>query len=330
MAAPDLRLARYSRPHLLQSPAWGQFKANFGWTPVVFNTNTCSAQVLFKTLPLGYTAAYLPKGPYGTHWQTLWPDVERECRQRKAVFLQVEPDLVEPYDERLLEDWLPGFSQEESTIQPRGTILIDLSQTEEQLLAAMKQKTRYNIRLALKKGVVVSESPDIQGFYEQMQTTGSRDGFAVHDISYFQKVYEIFSPRGECVLLTARHEGRDLAFLMLFLEGNRSWYFYGASDDASRNLMPTYLLQWEAMRWAKAHGAQEYDLWGIPDASEAELEAQFTDRADGLWGVYRFKRGFGGQVARSAPAYIKVFKPLLYRAYTWLREKRGGGENAAA
>jgi hypothetical protein len=83
---------------------------------------------------------------------------------------------------------------------------------------------------------------------------------------------------------------------MLFLSGERSWYFYGASDDASRNLMPTYLLQWEAMRWSKAHGATIYDLWGIPYASAEELEEQFTQRSDGLWGVYRFKRGFGGEV----------------------------------
>ena len=94
----------------------------------------------------------------------------------------------------------------------------------------------------------------------------------------------------------AEYEGRPLAGLMVFARGSRSWYFYGASNDEERNRMPTYLLQWEAMRWAKARGCSEYDLWGIPDADEEALEAGFASRSDGLWGVYRFKRGFGGTI----------------------------------
>jgi len=207
-----------------------------------------------------------------------------------------------------LAEQMRGFTVEPHTIQPRSTILVDLTGNEDELLARMKQKTRYNIRLAEKKGVVVRETNDIQGFYQLMQTTGTRDGFAVHDISYYQKAYDIFSPSGACVLLGAFHEEKPLAYLMLFLSGERSWYFYGASDDASRNLMPTYLLQWAAMRWSKAHGATIYDLWGIPDASAEELEEQFMQRSDGLWGVYRFKRGFGGEVVRSAPAFIRVYQ----------------------
>jgi lipid II:glycine glycyltransferase (peptidoglycan interpeptide bridge formation enzyme) len=97
-----------------------------------------------------------------------------------------------------------------------------------------------------------------------------------------------------------------------------------------RNLMPTYLLQWEAMRWAKANGAKTYDLWGIPDEDEAVLEEQFTSRSDGLWGVYRFKRGFGGQILRSAPAFIRVYNPLLYRAYKIMQSRRQGEANAPA
>jgi Uncharacterized protein involved in methicillin resistance len=88
----------------------------------------------------------------------------------------------------------------------------------------------------------------------------------------------------------------------VFARGRRAWYVYGASNDQERNRMPTYLLQWEAMRWARARGAEEYDLWGVPDADEETLEAHFTERSDGLWGVYRFKRGFGGQVKRAAQA----------------------------
>ena len=309
-------------PHLLQSPLWGKFKAAFGWKPEFFRSESAQAQVLFRRLPLGLSIAYLPKGPVGQNWVSLWPQIDAACKSNRAVFLQVEPDLAEGELTAELANQMPGFSTENHTIQPRSTILVDLKADEEDLLARMKQKTRYNIRLAEKKGVVVRETDDIQGFFHLMQTTGTRDGFAVHDISYYQKAFEIFSPTGACVLLGAFHEDRPLAYLMLFLAGERSWYFYGASDDASRNLMPTYLLQWEAMRWSKTHGATVYDLWGIPDASEAELEEQFMQRSEGLWGVYRFKRGFGGKVVRSVPAFIQVYKPLFYHLYQKIRAGR--------
>jgi len=309
-------------PHLLQSSLWGQVKAGFGWKPEVFRSQTAQAQVLFRQLPLGLSLAYLPKGPVGKNWDSLWPQIDIACKKRHAAFLQVEPDLAEGELTDELRANLQGFLMEPQTIQPRTTILVDLQPGEEDLLARMKQKTRYNIRLAEKKGVVVRETNDIRGFYQLMQTTGVRDGFAVHDISYYKKVYETFSPSGACVLLGAFCEEKPLAYLMLFLSGERSWYFYGASDDNSRNLMPTYLLQWEAMRWSKAHGATIYDLWGIPDARGDELEEQFMQRSDGLWGVYRFKRGFGGEVVRSAPAFIRVYKPLLYRLYQKIRAGR--------
>ncbi len=309
-------------PHLLQSPLWGQFKAEFGWEPKTFSSPTAHAQVLFRKLPLGLSLAYLPKGPSGQDWASLWPQIDVACKRRRAVFLQVEPDVPESDLTPELLNQIPDFLAEPHTIQPRNTILVDLNADEEELLARMKQKTRYNIRLAEKKGVVVRETNDIPGFYLLMQTTGARDGFAVHDISYYQKAFDIFSPQGDCVLLGAYHEDQPLAYLMLFLLGERSWYFYGASDDTSRNLMPTYLLQWEAMRWSKAHGATIYDLWGIPDASEEALEEQFMQRSEGLWGVYRFKRGFGGKVVRSAPAFVRVYKPLLFRAYQKIRAGR--------
>lgn len=312
----------FHTPHLLQSPLWGQFKAEFGWEPKVFSNASAQAQVLFRKLPLGFSIAYLPKGPVGKDWASLWGQIDAACKQHRAVFLQVEPDLAEGDLTSELAEQMQGFTVEPHTIQPRSTILVDLQADEDELLARMKQKTRYNIRLAEKKGVVVRETDDIQGFYNLMQTTGTRDDFAVHDISYYQKAFGIFSPSGACVLLGAYYEEKPLAYLMLFLSGERSWYFYGASDDTSRNLMPTYLLQWEAMRWSKAHGATIYDLWGIPDASAEELEEQFTKRSDGLWGVYRFKRGFGGEVVRSVPAYIRVYKPLLYLAYQKIRARR--------
>lgn len=326
----DEFLERFPQAHLLQTAGWAEFKADFGWTSARVRSENACAQILFKALPLGLTIAYLPKGPVGANWNEIVPQIDTLCRARNAVFLQVEPDLFEPLPAVFLESSFAGFRQEEHTIQPRRTILIDLSPDEEQLLAAMKQKTRYNVRLAEKKGVRVSLSADLRGFYRMMQTTAKRDGFALHDFSYYQRVFQIFEPRGKCALLEASLDNQALAYLMVFVHRERAWYFYGASDDESRNLMPTYLLQWEAMRWAKAHGAAVYDLWGIPDEDEETLERDFPSRSDGLWGVYRFKRGFGGRVARSAPALIKVYRPLIYKAYQIYRAQKQAGLDAAS
>ena len=178
----------------------------------------------------------------------------------------------------------------------------------------MKPKCRYNIRLAEKKGVTVRAWDDIPAFHEMMTVTGGRDNFGVHSLEYYQRAYELFHPKGTCELLVAEYEGKPLASLMVFANGKRAWYVYGASNDQERNRMPTYLLQWEAIRWAKARGCEEYDLWGVPDENEEILEANFETRHDGLWGVYRFKRGFGGQLKRAAQALDRVYNPLLYWA----------------
>jgi lipid II:glycine glycyltransferase (peptidoglycan interpeptide bridge formation enzyme) len=179
----------------------------------------------------------------------------------------------------------------------------------------MKQKTRYNIRLAEKKGVIVRPWDDLESFHKMMLLTGGRDGFGVHAREYYQRAYELLHPKQMGELLLAEYEGKFLAALFVASYGKRAYYLYGASTDEERNRMPTYLLQWEAMKWAKARGCEEYDLWGVPDEEEPTLEANFETRHDGLWGVYRFKRGFGGELKRAAQAMDKVYNLLLYWAY---------------
>ena len=306
--------------HILQSEAWGELKSEFGWRAVRVTAGDCSAQILFRKLPLGFTLGYIPKGPVGDPWKwdSLWPLVDARCRRERAVFLKVEADLWEGEAEDL---WggqpPPGFRLSPHEIQPRRTLVVDLSPPEAEILARMKQKTRYNIRLAARKGVTVTQSDDVETFHALMQVTGERDAFGVHTLDYYRRAMELFAPRGEAALLMAEYEGEPLAGVMVFARGGRAWYFYGASSNAQRQRMPTYLLQWEAMRWAKARGCREYDLWGVPDADEATLEANFLERRDGLWGVYRFKRGFGGQLRRAAPAWDRVYIPWLYRLYLW-------------
>jgi lipid II:glycine glycyltransferase (peptidoglycan interpeptide bridge formation enzyme) len=310
--------------HLLQTSAWGALKQEFGWgvDHVLGGQNLLGAQILFKSMLFGYRLAYIPKGPVGwqaesaggeASWQGFLPAVDEICRQRRAVLLIMEPD----FGENQITCEPAGFSPGLQTIQPRRTLLVDLTGGESAVLGRMKQKTRYNIRLAQKKGVISQPSQDIETFYQLMMATAQRDAFGVHTLGYYQKAYQIFRPLGECELFIAEYEGEPLAGLMVFAHGSRAWYLYGASTEQHRELMPTYLVQWEAMRWAIQRGCSTYDLWGVPDDDEADLEANFTQRADGLWGVYRFKRGFGGILRRSAGSYERVYNPALYAIYHW-------------
>ena len=292
---------------------WGELKNNFGWEPVRVISVDVGAQILFRKLPLGFTIAYMPKVPSDQFWQ----EVDSICKKNRAVFLKIEPDM---WEDATTISQLPITNYQLRTsphnIQPPRTIIVDINASEEDILARMKPKCRYNIRLAEKKGVTVRTWDDVSAFHEMMIVTGGRDGFGVHSKEYYQRAYELFHPKGTCELLLAEYEGKPLTSLMVFANGKRAWYVYGASNNEERNRMPTYLLQWEAIRWAKARGCEEYDLWGVPDENEETLEAQFESRHDGLWGVYRFKRGFGGQIKRAAQALDRVYNPFLYWLYT--------------
>ncbi len=317
-------LTQFPDSHLLQTAAWGELKTPFGWQAQWVIAGATGAQVLFRRLPLGLTLAYIPKGPLGPDWLRLWPEVDQLCRKESAVLLKVEPDAWEPAPAALGE-CLPGFLPDQPAIQPRRTVVVNLAGSEEEILARMKQKTRYNIRLAQKKEVEVHPSGDLDTFYRLMVTTGQRDRFGVHRLEYYRRAYKLFSVRDECCLLQADYAGQPLAALMVFLCGKRAWYFYGASSDLERTRMPAYLLQWHAMLWARQHGCLEYDLWGVPDEDLGTLEANFEQRQAGLWGVYRFKRGFGGQLKRSVGAWDRVYKPVFYTFYRWWLKRRGAG-----
>ncbi len=321
--------------HILQTPAWGQLKAAFGWsyTCVALADDSdlvTGAQILFRPLPLGLgTIAYIPKGPL-VDWEdsdrvaTLWRVIDAAARARHAAFLKIEPDIEDNpiWRERLTA---MGFRPSPQTLQPPRTLVVDIAPEEEAILGAMKPKTRYNIGLAQRKGVTVRQgsAADLRTFNRLMAETAQRDAFAVHSPAYYELAYRLFVPCGRAALLLAEYAGEALAGLMVFALGRTAWYFYGASSDRHRNLMSTYLLQWEAMRWARARGCTAYDLWGVPDADEATLEAQFTERNDGLWGVYRFKRGFGGRLVRSIGAWDRVYNMPLYWAYRQYINRRG-------
>jgi lipid II:glycine glycyltransferase (peptidoglycan interpeptide bridge formation enzyme) len=306
-------LTEHPNAHLLQTGEWGELKSAFGWKPVRVISGDVGAQILFRKLPLGFTVGYIPKAVVSNQSSSdqFWNEIDSVCKQNRAIFLKLEPDSWDSAF-RILNS---AFRISSHNIQPPRTVTIDIRGTEEEILAKMKPKTRYNTRLAEKKGVTVRAWDDIEAFHKMMLVTGGRDGFGIHSLEYYKRAYELLYPKGLGEILVAEYEGRPLAALFVARNGRCAYYLYGASTDEERNRMPTYLLQWEAMKWAKARGCEEYDLWGVPDEDEATLEANFESRHDGLWGVYRFKRGFGGELKRAAQAMDRVYNPLLYWAY---------------
>lgn len=308
-------LQGYPNAHLLQTAAWGELKSAFGWSHEFVTHRDRGASILFRRVLPGFTIAYIPEGPVGEWEPEFLAGVEKVCRRRGAFMLKVEPD--QHWDPHIADRYSElGFQPSLQTIQPPRTIIIDLTADEEEILMRMKSKTRYNIRLAGRKGVEVSTWSDIAAFAVMMEETADRDEFGAHDKAYFRKAYDLFHPSGACELFVAEVDSLPVAAIMVFKRGGRAWYLYGASRSFHREKMPTYALQWQAMRWAKANGCTSYDLWGIPNYDEHELEDQFTERSDGLWGVYRFKRGFGGEVSRTMGAWDLVLDPLRYRMYT--------------
>jgi peptidoglycan pentaglycine glycine transferase (the first glycine) len=334
----DTYVANHPSGHLLQSWAWGELKARFGWRVVrlalVEDGKILSgAQVLFRPVSPLFSLAYVPKGPL-VDWiddvqvNTLLAGLRRLCHSQQSVFLKIEPNAS---DDAVLRDTI---SQKDCvvsqfTVQPPRTIVVDVTPAEEAILAAMKQKTRYNIRVALRKGVTVRTGigDDLPTFFRLMQTTGQRDHFGVHGLDYFRTMFELFAPE-RAALLLAEVQEEPVAGLMVLAHPPTAYYLFGASSNSHREKMPSYLLQWEAMRWARSKSCQTYDLWGIPDADEETLEAKFVAHSQdpsGLWGVYRFKRGFGGRVTRAIGAFDFVYSRPLYWIYQqWMAHRPRG------
>ncbi|NOZ72514.1 MAG: peptidoglycan bridge formation glycyltransferase FemA/FemB family protein [Chloroflexi bacterium] len=315
----DALLLHFARPHILQSSHWAALKAPTWQSQALLwgevEHPVAVANVLTRRLgrlPVG--VQYVPKGPIVAGDSTTWSEVlaglEQQVRQSGALFIKIDPDVdAESEAGQILITLLQkrGWVFSPDQIQFRNTVLSDLSQNEETLLAGMKQKTRYNIRLAARRGVQVHTSADFDTFYDLYAQTSQRDGFLIRPRDYYLRVMQRLQSAGLGQLLLAEVEGRPVAGVFLFRFGATAWYFYGASSNEHRRLMPNYLLQWEAMRWAKAQGCTTYDWWGAPNT---------LTESDPMWGVVRFKLGFGGSLRQWIGAWDYAPRPALYRLYT--------------
>ncbi len=322
------------QPHYL---VWTDDSFHAGDTPPVLQPGqaVAAALVLQRRIPIGGFAArlsvlYAPKGPLLRAWEDaalrerVLADMERFARRTGAIFLKVDPDVPlgwgVPGEAGAAENPVGGAVQgllasrgwrySSDQVQFRNTVLLDLRSSEEEILARMKQKTRYNIRLAARKGVVVriATREDWGLLYRMYAETAARDNFTIRSEAYYRTVFAALSGPQEPLLepLIAEVEGEPVAAVCVVRFAGQAYYFYGMSRSLHRNKMPSYLLQWEAMRRAKAAGCHTYDLWGAPEV---------FDESDSMWGVFRFKRGLGGKVLRTLGAWDFVARPFWHRVY---------------
>jgi peptidoglycan pentaglycine glycine transferase (the first glycine) len=322
-------VARAPSGHLMQSYEWGDFKAALGWRVQRIGVEcdgriVAGAQVLLRPLPwLPLSIAYVPKGPMvdpedDRAVAELSSAVHQAARKQRAIFLRIEPNLP---DDGRVHDVLQrcGFRPSVHTNQPRSTIVIDLAGGEDVVLANMpRKKTRKLIRRAIREGVKIVEggSEDICDFYRILRSTAEMKGFPAHDKVFYEQAWRTFQGTGAIKLLLAKYQEKTVAGKMIFVFGDRSMHFWGGTSHEGRDVYASYLIQWEAIKWAIARGCKYCDLWGIPDEiAEMLKKGQDVpkDRLGGLWGVYSFKRGFGGEVECYAGAYDYVYRPLLYR-----------------
>ncbi len=324
--------------HVLQTTQWAEVKSEVGWRSHALSWKNeqgeiaAAANILVRTVkPLGFgpkmAIGYIPRGPM-LDWhdaslrQKVLTDIEQFTRDQGLIFMKIDPELEMgrgiPGDERAEEDVLGSTVTAEWTqhkwrysveqIQFKNTAVLDLTGTEEDWLKRMKQKARYNLRLAQRSGVVIrlAEDKELPALYHLYAQTAARDHFIIREEAYYLGVWRRFISAGMADALIAEVEGQLVAGVMLFHYGKRAWYLYGMSSPLHREKMPNNLLQWEAMRLARSKGCEVYDLWGAPD---------IFDESDSMFGVFRFKDGLGATVIRTAGAWDYPVKPFLYFIY---------------
>jgi lipid II:glycine glycyltransferase (peptidoglycan interpeptide bridge formation enzyme) len=313
------------QPSLLQTWEWGELKSRYGWDVDHRVWRDESGKPLAAALLLSRVQSiplvggslkilYCPKGPL-LDWSNpirtqVLQDLQQYTQDQRAIYLKMDPELVIAKGFEEAASYEPdlraanivrrieksGWEISNQQIQFKNTFWIDLNPSEEQLLVNMKQKTRYNIRLAEKKGVQVRQAglDDMEMIYAMYAETALRDGFIIRPKGYYLDVWRTFMDAGMASPLLAEVDGDTVAGLFLFHFGSRSWYIYGMSRDLHREKMPNYLLQWAAIKRSKQLGCDTYDLWGAPD--------EFNE-ADRMWGVYKFKEGLGGKVVQTTGAF---------------------------
>lgn len=313
-------LENNERCNFQQSLEWAKVKTS--WKREVILAEDSSKKIIgslmvwIRKIPIFGNIMYSARGPVcDTHnievLKQLTEGAKLLAKKYNAIVLRIEPDIKSDDTEfrnimlelgYSIKDDAKNFREE---IQPRYVFRLDTKgKTEDEIFKNFHSKTRYNIRLATKKGVTVKEGTreDLKDFHKIMITTGLRDGFITRPLEYFERMYDCLGSEHMKIIM-AYYDGKPISGVIPIMYGNKTWYLYGASSNEHRNLMPNYLLQWEMIKIAISRKSDIYDLRGVPGI------------ADNSNGLFRFKKGFGAEYTEFIGEVYIPFKPLTYKMY---------------
>lgn len=341
----DQFVRSHPKGHFSQTWEWGTVKQGMGWEslPLILEEDgqiRASLLILKRRIPLpGLKTCifYSPRGPVvdiadPKLCRELFNGAERVARDHRAIFLKIDPDV--PVTDKdfiaILEQC--RFKRNDTGldfegVQPAFVFRLDITPDEEQLLTNMHSKTRYNIRLAGKRGVTIRKThgkAELPVFYSILEETAVRDKFLIRGYEYFELMWHELVEAGLAEIFLAEYQGNIVSGTLALILGDKAWYLYGASSNDYRKVMPNYLIQWEMIRWARAQGCKIYDFRGV----SGDL-----DENNPLYGLYRFKKGFNGEFIEFVGDWDRVYSPGLYLLWTrvlpWYRKmarKRAGLE----
>ncbi len=301
--------------HPLQSFEWGEFREKTGIKIVRRGVEekgemTDGFTITIHKIPkTKYNIGYLPKGNNPT--KEVLSEIERIGKENNCIFVQLEPNIESPSGDKFNKKNLVHSAHPLFT---KYTFEIDLKKSEDELLKEFGSKTRYNIRLAHKKGVRVEIDYSKKAFDKYLELTNEttkRQEFYAHTPSYHKTMWETLSkknPKGlSAHLLTATFEKEILTTWILFTFKDTLYYPYGASTQRHKNLMASNLVMWEAILFGKKMGLKKFDLWGSlgPDAKES----------DSWYGFHKFKLGYNPRHVEFVGSYDLIINPRLYTGY---------------
>lgn len=329
--------------HFLQTSLWANVKRENGWVPFYLLWKDLQGNIIAGALILerivkilnliSAKVHYCPKGPLlitkdNDKINEVILGLQSFSKNRKGIFIKIDPDFVTEIQADNIEDFsflnfnsdFPEFLQKNSWIQSkeqiqfRNTIVIPLEKPDEEILKDMKQKTRYNIRLSERKGVKVriGDNSDFENLFKLYAVTALRDNFVIRSKNYYLNLWKKFFDAKLCEPIIAELDGEILAAVIIYFYSGKAYYVYGMSAEKNRNLMATYLLQWKAIQRAREKKCKMYDFWGAPD------ELNENDR---MWGVYKFKLGFGGTFVKTVGAWDFPNNKFAYLIYIFVIPK---------
>lgn len=312
-------LEKNEKGHYAQGLEWAKIKSDWKNEVIIVRDEKgkikASLSLLIRKLPyINSHLMYAPRGPVcdiddEESFKKLIEEADKLAKKYNAFMLKMDPDILASNEKFKKMARKNGFIVEEKVkdvetlLQPRYVFRLDLKgKTEEEVFQSFHSKTRYNIRLATKKGVTLREGTreDLGEFQDILETTGERDGFYIRKKEYFEKIYDSFD-KENIKLVFADYEGKPIACVLNIFYGNKEWYLYGGSLNEHRNLMPTYLLQWEMIKEAINRGMDCYDFRGVCATDETHYNE----------GLYRFKKGFNADFVEFMDMH-KVYRPVIY------------------